>query len=148
MSLQIAADVTVLINSETSSSERRVSPSWTISQLKTKLHPITGIPQSAQQLTLRLPHAPQPIAITSNDEDATLLSAFPLQKYAEIHVRCPVAQFRTSFFICLRAWARMNSGCASVVSQLFKLQLLPVRCDAPHCRGGGKDRPAFACVRS
>jgi tubulin-folding cofactor B len=86
--LQTSADINVLINSDTSSSERRVNPSWTISQLKSKLLPITGIPPSSQQLTLRLPHAPQPIAIASADEDATQLSNFPLQPYAEIHV-CP-----------------------------------------------------------
>lgn len=86
MALQTTADVTVLINSENSSSERRVTPAWTISQLKSKLLPITGIPPSSQELTLRLPHAPQPIPIASNDEDATQLSNFPLQPYAEIHV--------------------------------------------------------------
>ncbi|KAF8544490.1 CAP Gly-rich domain-containing protein [Trichophaea hybrida] len=86
MALQTTADVTVLINSENSSSERRVTPAWTISQLKSKLLPITGIPPSSQELTLRLPHAPQPIDIASNDEDTTQLSNFPLQPYAEIHV--------------------------------------------------------------
>ncbi|KAI5852290.1 CAP Gly-rich domain-containing protein [Tricharina praecox] len=84
--LQTAADITVLINSDVSSSERRVNPSWTISTLKSKLLPITGIPPSSQQLTLRLPHAPQPIPITAEDEDATTLAGWPLQAYAEIHV--------------------------------------------------------------
>jgi tubulin-folding cofactor B len=87
--LQTSADINVLINSDISSSERRINPSWTISQLKSKLLPITGIPPASQQLTLRLPHAPQPIAIASADEDATQLSNFPLQPYAEIHVCTP-----------------------------------------------------------
>ncbi|KAA8896783.1 CAP Gly-rich domain-containing protein [Sphaerosporella brunnea] len=84
--LQTSADINVLINSDVSSSERRVNPAWSIAQLKSKLLPITGIPPSSQQLTLRLPHAPQPIPIASNDEEATQLSNFPLQPYAEIHV--------------------------------------------------------------
>jgi len=33
--------------------ERRITPSWTISQLKTKLEPVTGIPASAQSLRTR-----------------------------------------------------------------------------------------------
>jgi tubulin-folding cofactor B len=87
MALRTTADVTVLINSENSSTaERRVTPSWTISQLKTKLLPVTGIPPSAQQLTLRLPHAPQPITIASEDEENTQIAVFPLQPYCEIHV--------------------------------------------------------------
>ena len=32
------------------SAERRITPSWTVSQLKTKLEPITGIPASSQSL--------------------------------------------------------------------------------------------------
>lgn len=32
------------------SSERRITPTWTIEQLKTKLEPITGIPSSCQSL--------------------------------------------------------------------------------------------------
>ena len=87
MALRATADVAVLVNSENSSTaERRVTPSWTISQLKTKLLPVTGIPPSAQQLTLRLPHAPQPISIASEDEENTQIAAFPLQPYCEIHV--------------------------------------------------------------
>ena len=89
MSLQTAADITVLISSPSSSSERRVSPSWTISTLKQKLFPITGIPASSQRLTLRVAHVPQPIPMAADDEDAVQLAAYPLVKYAEIHVRFP-----------------------------------------------------------
>ena len=35
------------------SAERRISPSWSISQLKAKLEPVTGIPPSAQRLRTR-----------------------------------------------------------------------------------------------
>ena len=58
MSLQTAPDIPLLITvpgaSTTSpqllSAERRISPSWTIGQLKAKLEPVTGIPPSAQRL--------------------------------------------------------------------------------------------------
>ena len=33
--------------------ERRISPSWTIAQLKVKLEPVTGIPPSSQRLYVR-----------------------------------------------------------------------------------------------
>lgn len=86
MALQTSADVSLLISSEISSSERRVSPSWSISQLKSKLLPVTGIPPASQELSLRLPHAPLPIPITSDDEEKTQIASFPLQPYAEIYV--------------------------------------------------------------
>ncbi|KIW13620.1 hypothetical protein PV08_08811 [Exophiala spinifera] len=35
------------------SAERRITPSWTVSQLKTKLEPVTGIPASSQTLRTR-----------------------------------------------------------------------------------------------
>ncbi|ERF71441.1 hypothetical protein EPUS_06823 [Endocarpon pusillum Z07020] len=35
------------------SAERRINPSWTISQLKAKLEPITGIPPGCQHLRIR-----------------------------------------------------------------------------------------------
>jgi hypothetical protein len=61
MSLQSAPDIPLTITVPgpfpTSplllSAERRISPSWTISQLKAKLEPVTGIPQSAQRLRTR-----------------------------------------------------------------------------------------------
>lgn len=85
MALQSAADVALLVNSANSSSERRVSPSWTIAHFKTRLEPITGIPASCQQLTLRV-GSQDPVAITAADEEQTQLAAFPLQQYAELTV--------------------------------------------------------------
>lgn len=80
-----AADLPLLITSENSSSERRVTPSWSIAQLKGRLEPITGIPASCQRLSLKVAsQAPQPIQ--AQDEDATQLANWPLQSYAEIHV--------------------------------------------------------------
>lgn len=88
MSMQTAADITLIITSDNTSSERRVTPSWTISQLKAKLESVTGIPPTSQKLALAVP-GQQGIPIEAADEDYTQLATFPLAPYAEIHVRCP-----------------------------------------------------------
>jgi hypothetical protein len=85
MSVQSAVDVPLLINSSNASSERRISPSWTIAHLKTRLEPITGVPASSQQLSLRVA-SQDAVPITAVDEEHTQLAAFPLQPYAEITV--------------------------------------------------------------
>ncbi|XMA10647.1 hypothetical protein WAI453_003438 [Rhynchosporium graminicola] len=85
MSLQTAGDLPLQITSENSSSERRITPSWTIGQLKAKLEAVTGIPPLSQRLTLRL-GGRQPILIEAVDEESTQLGNFPLAPYAEIHV--------------------------------------------------------------
>ncbi|KAL2350429.1 tubulin-specific chaperone-like protein B [Cryomyces antarcticus] len=83
--MQAAHDIPLLITSENSSSERRITPSWSIAHLKTKLEPITGIPASSQKLTLKI--ASQPVtAIEAANEENVQLSRYPLQAYAEIHV--------------------------------------------------------------
>ncbi|KAL8769820.1 MAG: hypothetical protein Q9209_004258 [Squamulea sp. 1 TL-2023] len=79
-------DVPVLVVSSAASSERRISPLWTISQLKAKLESVTGIPPSAQMLTLHLPDRQQGTSISAEDEDQTQIGGFPLSSYAEIHV--------------------------------------------------------------
>jgi tubulin-folding cofactor B len=85
MSLQSVADVPLIISSPNSSSERRISPSWTIAHLKSRLEPITGIPAGSQQLSLRVA-SQDAIPITAADEEQTRLTSFPLQPYAEITV--------------------------------------------------------------
>ncbi|KAI9819811.1 MAG: hypothetical protein M1832_003886 [Thelocarpon impressellum] len=45
-------DVPVQISSQHSSSERRVTPTWSIGVLKQKLEPVTGIPAASQRLVL------------------------------------------------------------------------------------------------
>lgn len=58
MSLHSAPDIPLIINVPGASSasplllsaERRISPAWTIGQLRTKLEPVTGIPPGAQRL--------------------------------------------------------------------------------------------------
>jgi len=85
MSMQTAGDIPLQITSENSSSERRITPSWTIGQLKAKLEPVTGIPPLSQKLTLRL-GSHQSVPIEAVDEENTQLGRFPLAPYAEIHV--------------------------------------------------------------
>ncbi len=79
------ADVPLLVISESFSSERRITPAWTISQLRTKLEPITGIPPSSQRLFLKTSGQDR-IAVEAADEDNIHLSVFPLSPYAELHV--------------------------------------------------------------
>ncbi|EOA88405.1 hypothetical protein ACJQWK_02083 [Exserohilum turcicum] len=97
MSLQSTPDIPLLVSSPNSSSERRISPSWTIAHLKARLEPITGIPAACQQLSLRVA-SQDALPMTAPDEHQTCLAAFPLQPYAEISVgdtRPPAA--RTDF---------------------------------------------------
>ncbi len=79
------ADIPMRVISDNTSSERRITPSWSISQLRTKLEPITGVPPSAQRLFLETSNR-QRTAIEAADEDSTQLANFPLSAYAEIHV--------------------------------------------------------------
>lgn len=83
------ADVPLLVISEYASSERRITPSWTIFQLKTKLEPVTGIPPSCQRLSLKQSSGAEKIPIEAADDDAVHLSSFPLAPYAELHVSQP-----------------------------------------------------------
>ncbi|KAM0463521.1 hypothetical protein ACHAPV_002061 [Trichoderma viride] len=80
------ADVPLLVISENAASERRITPSWSIFQLKTKLEPVTGIPPSCQILSLKASAGSEKIPVEAADEDAVRLSSFPLAPYAELHV--------------------------------------------------------------
>lgn len=85
MAATSAADIPLLIRSENSSSERRISPAWTVAQLKGRLEPITGVPAGCQRLSLKV--ASQPAQnIEAADEEATQIGAWPLQAYAELQV--------------------------------------------------------------
>lgn len=61
MSLQTAPDIPLQITVPGAtpeappliSSERRITPCWTIAHLKTKLEPVTGIPSTSQALRTR-----------------------------------------------------------------------------------------------
>lgn len=99
-----ARDIPILITSPAASSERRVNPSWTVSQLKAKLEPITGIAPSLQTLTLRLPHRPEGTAISAKDEDRIEIGSWSLPAYAEIHVG------RSFLFNFFRSLLRKSEG--------------------------------------
>jgi hypothetical protein len=90
------ADVPLQVISENSSSERRITPSWTVSQLKAKLEPITGIPPSSQTVFLKT-SANERVPIAAADEDGTRLTNFPLSAYAELHVSEALAQCLSVF---------------------------------------------------
>lgn len=78
-------DIPLLIKSASASSERRITPSWTIAQLKQKLEPVTGIPPSSQKLVLNLSGG-QEIPIEADDEGNVQLARWDLIPYAEIEV--------------------------------------------------------------
>lgn len=80
------ADVPLYVVSDYTSSERRITPAWSISQLKAKLEPITGIPPSCQQIFLKT-SAAEKIAVEAQDEESVYLQQFPLAPYAELLVR-------------------------------------------------------------
>ena len=81
--LQSSADVPLLVVSDNSRSERRISPSWTIETLRTRLEPITGVPVSAQRLSLR-GGSQQPINL---DGDGSIqLHAFNVASFSELRV--------------------------------------------------------------
>lgn len=90
MSFQTAGDIPIQVASETAGSERRISPSWTIGQLKSKLELITGIPPLSQKLSLNRTGQPS-IPIEAVDEDSTQLANFPLAPQAEIYVSLGVS---------------------------------------------------------
>lgn len=79
------ADVPLLVISDNATAERRITPSWTITQLRTKLEPITGVPPSFQKLVLKKPGTDS-VSVESANEDGTYLSSYALVPYAELHV--------------------------------------------------------------
>ncbi|KAL8958028.1 MAG: hypothetical protein Q9193_004836 [Seirophora villosa] len=83
--LAAARDIPIFIRSPAACSERRVNPSWTISQLKARLEPITGIAPALQTLAVRQPHQQEMTAISAADEDRTEIGSWSLLAYAELH---------------------------------------------------------------
>lgn len=91
-----ARDIPMLITSTASSSERRITPSWTIAHLKTKLEPVTGIAPASQKLTLRLPDQQQENPIEAEDEESVEVGSWPLVAYAEIKVQAATLSYVTA----------------------------------------------------
>lgn len=78
-------DITVYITSSLTSSERRVSPQWSVQYLKTKMYPITGVEPKDQQLYL-YPIAKSNERVELNDDEATL-AHYNVQDFMRIHVK-------------------------------------------------------------
>ena len=86
------SDVSVLITTPTTSAnsephfvtERRITPTWTVMQLKSKLETMTGIPPSSQRLKLKTPGCPDQWV----DGDENLIGNWGVRKGCEIEVRC------------------------------------------------------------
>ena len=85
-SMTTTRDIPILITSTASSSERRITPSWTIAHLKSRLEPVTGVAPSSQILALRLPDRQEETAIEAEDEESVEIGRWPLVAYAEIKV--------------------------------------------------------------
>lgn len=79
------ADIPLYVVSDYSASERRVTPSWTVGEFKSKMESVTGIPPSQQRLEYRSGPG-ESVSMEVEDEERTVLSAFPLAKGGEIHV--------------------------------------------------------------
>jgi tubulin-folding cofactor B len=90
------ADVPLYVVSDYASSERRITPSWSISQLKAKLEPITGIPPSCQQISLKT-SSNDKIPVEAQDEESVQLAQFPLIPYAELVVSEAAARTHCAF---------------------------------------------------
>ena len=78
------ADIVVFVVSEFSSSERRVTPSWSVVEFKSKMESVTGIPPTQQRLEYK--SGGNRMSMEVADQEGTVLAAFPLAKGGEIHV--------------------------------------------------------------
>lgn len=95
MAAASAPDVPLQVVSDNARSERRISPSWTIGQLKTKLEPITGIPAASQRITIR--HGQSSNVNIDDKSSDTTLDQLNLIASAEIHVGRTISSNPTSF---------------------------------------------------
>ena len=86
ITVQIVVPGETIASAPLVSSERRVSPSWTIEHWKAKLESVTGIPPSCQNLRTRDVTG---VWVTLNDEDSLVGSQrWGLRSGSEIEV-CP-----------------------------------------------------------
>ncbi|KAJ5156505.1 hypothetical protein N7492_009308 [Penicillium capsulatum] len=85
------ADISVIITSPSAKAssaepgfvtERRVTPSWTVFQLKGKLETMTGVPPGSQRLRVKVPGRPEQWA----DGDDRIIGEWGLGKGSEIEV--------------------------------------------------------------
>ncbi|KAF3912960.1 hypothetical protein ABW21_db0206811 [Orbilia brochopaga] len=79
-------DIVVLVHSETAITERRVTPSWTIADLKSKLEPVTGIPPSAQRLSYQFADSNELESLDGLNADMVRISELHWQPYTRLTV--------------------------------------------------------------
>ncbi|KAK6341102.1 hypothetical protein TWF696_009403 [Orbilia brochopaga] len=79
-------DIVILVHSENAVTERRVTPSWTIADLKSKLEPVTGIPPSAQKLSYQFPDSNGLETIDGLNENVVRISELQWQTYTKLIV--------------------------------------------------------------
>ncbi|KAJ5169094.1 uncharacterized protein N7482_004688 [Penicillium canariense] len=85
-------DISVIITSTAASrttdgeprflNERRITPTWTVEQVKSKLETMTGVPPGSQRLRVKVPGRPDQWA----DNDQRLIGDYGLVKGTEIEV--------------------------------------------------------------
>lgn len=104
------ADIPVIITTPSASApdaeptfhtERRVTPSWTVFQLKSKLETMTGIPPGSQRLRLKAPGWEDRWI---HGDDERVVGEFGLVKGCEIEV-CIVTLYRgwdSCLYVCFR----------------------------------------------
>ncbi|KAK9478448.1 CAP Gly-rich domain-containing protein [Lipomyces japonicus] len=86
------ADIPVIVTSDNTSSERRISLSWSLSYLKSRLEAITGVPSSHQRLQIFVGHDETASLLTTDsalrNEDQVLISEFAsvVVPFARLHV--------------------------------------------------------------
>lgn len=73
--------------------ERRITPTWTIMQVKGKLETMTGIPPGCQRLRVKVPGRPDQWA----DGDDRLIGDYGLVKGTEIEVGSPILPVNLAF---------------------------------------------------
>lgn len=75
-------------------SERRITPTWTLQQVKSKLETMTGVPPSSQRLRLKTPGQPDQWV----EGDDSLIGDWGLVRGSEIEVYTPFfSSLRSSF---------------------------------------------------
>lgn len=83
--------------------ERRITPTWTVEQVKSKLETMTGVPPGSQRLRVKVPGRPDQWA----DNDAQLIGDYGLVKGAEIEVGHFFSVY--DVFLVLRLWVSYGS---------------------------------------
>lgn len=85
-------EISVFVTSDQTSSERRINPQWTISELKGRLEIITGIPPSSQKLCIygvSKVSPPTPVVADTSKgetEETKTLEGYTIAQYGRIHV--------------------------------------------------------------